>query len=225
MTKVIKLILLVLVLIGSTAWAVLAIYYGDSQTGFVQVCSAVIFGLVGLLTLLSLALPKWRKHLVGAYSILFVIVLSWWWLAITPSNQRQWQPDLALLPYATVEGDKATVHNIRNVDYRSEFDFTTAYYDKTYDLTQLVGLDLFAVYWMRPAIAHTIMSFNFGDNDYLAVSIEARKEQNEGYSTIKGFFRQYELTYIVADERDVVRLRTNYRSNPPEAVYLYRLKA
>jgi hypothetical protein len=77
---------------------------------------------------------------------------------------------------------------------------------------------------MGPAIAHTILSFNFGDKNYLAVSIEARKELNEGYSTIKGFFRQYELTYIVADERDVIRLRSNYRKDPPEQVYLYRLK-
>jgi hypothetical protein len=77
---------------------------------------------------------------------------------------------------------------------------------------------------MGPAIAHTILSFNFSDKDHLAVSIEARKELNEGYSTIKGFFRQYELTYIVADERDVIRLRTNYRNDPQEQVYLYHPK-
>jgi len=77
---------------------------------------------------------------------------------------------------------------------------------------------------MGPAIAHTIVSFNFGEKDYLDVSIEVRKELNEGYSTIKGFFRQYELAYIVADVRDVIRLRTNYRKNPPEEVYLYRLQ-
>ena len=82
---------------------------------------------------------------------------------------------------------------------------------------------MLSVYWMGPAIAHTILSFNFGD-DHLAVSIEARKELGEGYSTIKGFFRQYELIYIVADERDVVRLRTNYRNDPPEQVYLYTLQ-
>jgi hypothetical protein len=143
--------------------------------------------------------------------------------AIQPSNDRQWQADLALLPYATIAGDIVTVHNIRNLDYRSEFDYTIAYYDKRYDLTQLNSIDLFAVYWMGNAIAHTIISFNFGDKDYLAVSIEARKELGEGYSTIKGFFRQYELTYIVADERDVIRLRTNYRKDPIEDVYLYRL--
>lgn len=107
--------------------------------------------------------------------------------AIQPSNERQWQPDLAKLPYATIDGDMVTVHNIRNFDYRSEFDFSPAYYTKTYDLNKLEGVDLFAVYWMGPAITHTIMSFNFGNKDYLAVSIEARKELNEGYSTIKGF--------------------------------------
>ena len=174
--------------------------------------------------MVGLGFARWRKRLLVAYSILFVAILGWWLFAIKPSNERQWQPDLAKLPYATVDGDIVTVHNIRNFDYRSEFDFSPAYYTKTYDLNKLEGIDLFAVYWMGPAIAHTIMSFNFGNKDYLAVSIEARKELNEGYSTIKGFFRQYELTYIVADERDVIRLRTNYRKNPPEEVYLYRLK-
>jgi hypothetical protein len=78
---------------------------------------------------------------------------------------------------------------------------------------------------MGPAIAHIILSFDFGENNHLAVSIEARKETGEGYSTIKGFFRQYELIYIVADERDVIGLRTHYRKDPPEQVYRYRLKA
>ena len=224
MLKFIKLSLLVLTLIGTTVWAVLAIYFGDSHSSKVQTYIAAVFGLLGLVTLVGLGFASWRKYLLVVYSILFVAILCWWLFAIKPSNERQWQPDLAKLPYATVDGDMVTVHNIRNIDYRSEFDFSPAYYSKTYDLNKLEGIDLFAVYWMGPAIAHTIMSFNFGDKDYLAVSIEARKELDEGYSTIKGFFRQYELTYIVADERDVIRLRTNYRKNPPEDVYLYRLK-
>ncbi len=224
MLKIIKVLLLVLTLIGTTVWAVLAIYFGDSHSSKVQTFIAAVFGLFGLGTLVGLGFAGCRKYLLVAYSILFVAILCWWLLAIKPSNERQWQPDLAKLPYATVNGDTVTVYNIRNFDYRDEFDFSPAYYSKTFDLNKLEGVDLFAVYWMGPAIAHTIMSFNFGDKDYLAVSIEARKELNEGYSTIKGFFRQYELTYIVADERDVIRLRTNYRKNPPEDVYLYRLK-
>jgi hypothetical protein len=225
MLKFIKVSLLVLTLIGTTGWAVLAVYFGDSHGSLVQTGIAAVFGLFGLVTLAGLSFARWRKRLLVAYTMLFAAIVCWWLLAIQPSNDRQWQPDLAQLPYATVNGDTVTVHNIRNVDYRSEFDFSPAYYSKTFDLNKLEGVDLFAVYWMGPAIAHTIMSFNFGDKDYLAVSIEARKESNEGYSTIKGFFRQYELTYIVADERDVIRLRTNYRKNPQEDVYLYRLKA
>ena len=224
MWKFIKASLMVLALIGATIWAVLAVYFGDSHSGIAQICVAAIFGLFGLVTLVSLGFARWRKRLLAAYSILFIAILSWWLFAVNPSNERQWQPDTAKLAYATFDGDNITVHNIRNFDYRSEFDYQPAYYTKTYDLNQLEGVDLIAVYWMGPAIAHTIISFNFGGNDHLAVSIEARKEQSEGYSTIKGFFRQYELIYIVADERDVIRLRSNYRKNPPEQVYLYRLQ-
>ena len=225
MLEFIKRSLLVLTLIGTTIWAVFAVYFGDSHSSIVQTSVAAVFGLFGLMTLVSLSFARWRKRLLVAYSILFSAILSWWLFAINPSNERQWQTDVAKLSYATFDGDIVTVHDIRNVDYRSEFDFMPAYYTKTYDINKLDGVDLFAVYWMGPAIAHTIISFNFGDKDYLAVSIEARKELNEGYSTIKGFFRQYELMYIVADERDVIRLRTNYRKDPQEDVYLYRLKA
>jgi len=160
---------------------------------------------------------------VSAFLALFVVVLLWWF-NLAPSNDRVWQADVALLPYATITGDLVTVHNIRNLQYRSETDFTPAYYTRTYDLRQLDSVDLYAVYWMGPAIAHTIISFGFGGKDHLAVSIEARKERGEAYSSIKGFFRQYELIYIVADERDVIRLRTNYRKDPPEDVYLYGIK-
>jgi hypothetical protein len=77
---------------------------------------------------------------------------------------------------------------------------------------------------MGPAVAHTFLSFSFAGGDHLAVSIEARKERQEGYSTLRGFFRQYEIHYVVADERDVIRLRTTYRRAPPEDVYLYRMQ-
>lgn len=158
-----------------------------------------------------------------AYAVIFAILVAWW-NTIRPTNDRIWQTDVAVLPYATIKGDRVTVHNIRNFNYRTETDFTPAYYDKTYDLRRLDSVDLVAVYWMGPAIAHTLLSFGFGGKDYLAVSIETRKEQGEGYSTIKGFFKQYELYYVVADERDVIRVRTNYRRDPPEDVYLYRLR-
>jgi hypothetical protein len=146
-------------------------------------------------------------------------------LVIKPSNDRDWQPDVTVLSYAEVNGDLVTVHNIRNFDYRSETDYTPAYYNKTFDLSRLEAVDLIAVYWAGPKIAHIMLSFGFGGNDYLAISIETRKEMGESYSTFKGFFDQYELYYVVADERDVIRLRTDFRKDPPEEVYLYRLRA
>lgn len=145
-------------------------------------------------------------------------------IGLRPSNNRDWQPDVAVLAYADINGDLVTVHHIRNFDYRTETDYTPAYYDKTFDLSKLESVDLFAVYWMGPKIAHTMLSFGFGGNDYLAVSIETRKEVGESYSTFLGFFRHYELYYVVADERDVIRLRTNFRKDPPEEVYLYRIQ-
>jgi hypothetical protein len=121
-----------------------------------------------------------------------------------------------------VDGDRVTVHNIRNFDYRTEQDFTPAYYDRTFDLRRLDRVDLVAVYWMGPAIAHLFVTFGFG-NDHLAISVEARKDRTKEYATLPGFFRQYELVYVVADERDVIRLRTNYRKSPPEDVYVFRV--
>lgn len=128
-----------------------------------------------------------------------------------PSNNRDWQPDLATLSWANIAGDKVTVYNIRNCDYRTESDFTVRHYDKTFDLSKLKGVDFFLVYWGSPKIVHTMMSFDFEGQGNVCFSIETRKEKGEDYSTIKGFFRQHEIIYVVADERDLVRLRTNYR--------------
>lgn len=213
----------VIALVTTILWGVCSLYFGDSETGWLQRLLSTLFALLGVAAFIGLWFPRWRRQLLRIYCLVFVMVIIYG-LNISPSNQRQWQADAATLAYATFAGDRVTVHNIRNFDYRSEFDYQPAYYNKTFELNKLQGVDMFSVYWMGPAIAHTILSFDFGVNDHLAVSIEARKEQGEGYSTIKGFFRQYELIYFVADERDVIRLRTNYRHNPPEQVYLYRLQ-
>jgi len=150
------------------------------------------------------------------------VVVLIWWLSLRPSNDRDWQPDLKVLAYADIAGKKITIHNIRNCDYRTETDFDVRYYDKTLDLDKLRTGDLYMVYWGSPHMAHTMVSFGFEGGDYVCFSIETRKQQGEGYSALKGLFRQFELIYVVADERDVVRLRTNYRQG--EEAYLFRLK-
>jgi hypothetical protein len=155
--------------------------------------------------------------------VLGFVALLLWWLQLKPTNNRPWQADLAETPWGEVDGDKITLHNFRACDYRTESDYTCRWLTKTVDLAQLRGLDLAITYWGSEYIAHPILSFQFGDKDFVAVSIETRKEKGEGYSSILGFFRQYELAYVFAGERDLIRLRTNYRKG--EEVYLFHTDA
>ena len=215
--------LLGLLTAASGLWSTLAVLYSGPQNEVVRNALAGAVALVSMAALVGVALHRWRWRAIGVQAVLFVVLLAWW-RGIEPSNARDWQADVAKLPRATIEGDVVTVHNIRNFDYRSETDYTPASYDKRFELSRLEGVDLVAVYWMGPAIAHIFVSFAFAGGEQLAISIETRKEKGEGYSTIKGFFRQYELYYVVADERDVIRLRTNYRHDPPEDVYVYRVQ-
>ncbi|WP_300656132.1 DUF4105 domain-containing protein [Pseudomonas sp.] len=220
------LLLLGLLITASAGWGVLAILFTGPAEALLRYSLAGAFALVALAALVALGSRHWRgRALALALHLVQFAALLLCWYRLEPSNERDWQTDVAVLPYATIEGNLVTVHNIRNFDYRSETDFTPAWYDKSFDLAKLQGVDLVTSYWMGPAIAHVFLSFDFGDGDHLAMSIETRKEKGESYSTIKGFFRQYELYYVVADERDVIRLRTNYRRNPPEEVYLYKLRA
>jgi hypothetical protein len=222
-SAVLGLALLGVLLVILALWGALALFYSGPGGDVARLVLAAAFGVVSVVTLVALGLRRWRWRALGVHLLLFAAIVLWL-QSKGPSNSRDWQTDVAVLPYATIEGDSVTVHNIRNFDYRSETDFTPAYYDKRFDLRKLEGVDVVSVYWMGPAIAHIFLSFRFGDDDHLAVSIEARKVKGEGYSSLKGFFRQYELIYVVADERDVIRLRTNYRKDPPEDVYIYPMR-
>jgi hypothetical protein len=219
--SIVGLALLGFVMLATAIWGALALFFSGPHSDAVRYSLAAAVAVASLAALIALFFRRWRWRAFAAYLALFAALLVWYF-SIEPSNERDWQTDVAVLPYATVEGDMVTVHNIRNFAYRTETDYTPAYYDKRFDLNKLEGVDLIAVYWMGPAIAHVFLSFAFTGGDHLAISIETRKEKGEAYSTVKGFFRQYELYYVVADERDVIRLRTNYRHEPPEEVYVYR---
>jgi hypothetical protein len=210
-------------MLGLATWGVLALLYFDHAQAAWRSGLAAAYGVASLAAFAGFCARRWRMRALAAQVMLFALLL-WRWEAIAPSNDRDWVPENARLARATFDGDLVTVHGIRNFDYRTETDFSPAWYDRTFDLRELDGADLVAVYWMGPAIAHVFLSFAFRDGAHLAISIEARKERGEGYSTVQGFFRQYELIYIVADERDVIRLRTNYRHDPPEEVHIYRLQ-
>jgi hypothetical protein len=222
MFRMLGVVLIGLMVVGATVWGALALWFTLPAAEGIRVALALGFAALGAGGLLTALLR--RRLIVPLLTFAGALVaLLAWWSTLGASNDRVWQSDVAVLPSAEIEGDIVTLRNIRSFSYRSATDYTPHWYDKTFDLRRLDTLDLIAVYWMGDAIAHTILSFGFGD-EQIAISIEARKEQDEGYSAFAGFFRRYELYYVVADESDLIGLRTSYR-DPPEDVYLYRTKA
>ncbi|GAA5125624.1 DUF4105 domain-containing protein [Luteolibacter yonseiensis] len=161
---------------------------------------------------------KRGKRLIA---VALVILVMAWWFGLAPRNDRKWLADVARTAHAEINGDQVVFHNVRNFDYRTETDYVPRWETRTVDLSKLTGIDLALNYWGSPYMAHPVVSFQFSDSPPLCFSIETRKEEGESYSAIGGIYRQYELIYIVADERDVIRVRTNYRKG--EDVYLYRL--
>ena len=210
-------VLFSVVLLLSAVWSCAALWFDGPATRWLAGALAAGFGL-GCIAVLVAVRPYRRALLLVLAG--FLIVLTWW-LHIPPRNDRDWLPDVARLATATLEGSRLTVQNLRNFDYRTEIDYTQQWETRTYDLDTLWGLDIFLCFWGPTLVAHTIASWDFGDGSHLAISIETRKGEGESYSAVRGFFRQYEVYYVVADERDVVRLRTNCRG---ETVYLYRMK-
>jgi hypothetical protein len=201
-------------------WCIGALYYAPLLPEAWRATAAASFAV--LTALAFVFLPRRGRTAIGAVVVFLIVVIAFF--RIPASNDRDWQPEVARLPYATVQGDIVTIHNVRNFNYRSETDFDARWETRSYDLGKLDSGDVIAVYWAGKAIAHVMISFGFAGKDFLAVSIETRKEKGESYSTLAGFFRQYELYYVFADERDVIRVRTTYRQ-PQEDVYIYRMRA
>lgn len=206
---------MVLVVLG--LWATAALYFDLPPRVRTPVAAAFAIFMLAVAIFLKL---RWRAAVVVASGFLAVLC---WWFTLKPSGTRSWQPDVAQTPWAEIRGDQVTVHNVRNCDYLTETNYTPRWETRIVQLSNLTGIDIALTYWGSPWMAHPIVSFQFADAPPLAFSIETRKEMGESYSAIRGFFRQFELIYIVADERDLIRLRTNYRQG--EEVYLYRTKA
>jgi hypothetical protein len=210
---------LALGLLGIAAWGGLALWLRAPLPEFVRAGLVLVVALLALRAAWALLIGRGYRRLLG-FALALVMLVAWW-STLRPRNDRDWQADVARPPTAEFNGDLVTIHNVRNFDYRSETDYDEHWETRTYDLSKLVGVDLFLSHWSSPAIAHTLMSWEFSDDPPLVISIETRKEKGESYSAVRGFFRDYELYYVIADERDLVRLRTNYRG---EQVYLYRLR-
>ena len=196
-------------------WAVGALYFDFPKAG-------PLVALVFLIALVASVILVRGKLLKLATLFVAFAVVDVWWFTLKPSNNRAWQPDVAQTAWAEINGDEVTIHNVRNCDYRTQTDFSCHWETRTVRLSQITGIDAAINYWGSPWIAHPIVSFQFSDGLPLCFSIETRKTIGQQYSTLEGFYRQYALIYVVADERDCIRLRTNYRR---EDVYLYHTLA
>jgi hypothetical protein len=150
---------------------------------------------------------------------LFVGVVVWW-ITIQPSHDRHWRPEVAVMPRAFIDGDRVRLTGVRDFDYRTRDDFTVRYEEREVLLSHLTGLDFYVSYFMSGPVGHTFLSFIFDNAPPLSISIETRPEVGEGFAPIASLFKQFELIYVVGDERDLVGVRTSYRH---EQVYLYRL--
>jgi hypothetical protein len=157
---------------------------------------------------------------IGLAAAMPVVVLAWY-LHLTPSNDHEWEVEYARAPVARRYGSLVHLRNVRDFRYRDRADPIPAWYDATYDIGTLTGVDLICSYWAGPSIAHVFLSFGFADGRHLAVSVETRRRRGQTYSAIAGFFRHYQLIFVIADERDLIGVRTDIRR---ERVYLYPLR-
>jgi hypothetical protein len=204
--------------LGFCLWAGAALWIDGPES---RALAGALVGALALACLLVLALVRPFARKVVGLALLALAVLAWW-LRIPPRNDRDWIPDVARTATAQIDGNRVTVTNVRNFHYRGDGDYEANWETRTYDLDKLRGMDLFISFWGPTLYAHTILSWEFEDSLPLAVSIETRKEKGEEYSALLGFFRQYELYFVVADERDVIGVRDRFRG---ERTYLYRLAA
>jgi len=204
------------------AWGCMALLAQAPQEHHIAQALALVWGFAWLV-LWGFGVLQRRMLPIWAGGLAFMLTLLAWWVTIAPQADRDWAPDVAYL--VEIDSDPAhpdvvRLRNVRNFSWRSDTDITPRWETRSYDLSQLRSVDVGLSYWMGPAIAHTLVSFGFADGQHVVFSIEIRKERHEQFDPLAGFFKQYELALVAADERDILAVRTNVRG---EQVHLYRV--
>jgi hypothetical protein len=208
-----------LVTFVSGAWGALALWYQlPGGTLWRTVGSAIWVLLVIALAVLAASRRSWMP--IGVYAVTYAVLLLWW-ASISPSNHRVWAGDVARMLTGKVQGSEVTLENVRNFTWRTDDDYDARWETRRYDLDHLASADAVLSYWGSRAIAHAMISFGFDDGSHVVFSVEIRKKRGDQYSSIGGFFRQFETILVAADERDIIRVRTNVRG---EDDYLYPLR-
>ncbi len=200
-------------------WGACALWYQASGKSALKWLSVALWAAFSLAMLMTL----WQDRTVLALAVFAVAFLALliWWHRLLPSNDRLWADDVAQMTTGTVIGNFVTLHNVRNFDWRADSDYTQRWETRNYELNRLDSVDMIMSYWSGRVIAHMLISFGFDDGRHIVFSVEIRREMHERFSEFGGFFKQFEFSVIAADERDVIRVRTNVRR---EEVFLYRLR-
>jgi hypothetical protein len=212
-------VLAALLLFVSGAWGALALAFRFPGPRAVRIVAASVWAL-GCVALWVAWLVLHAAWALAGLLIVFGLLLAWW-ATIRPSNDRIWADDVAHLLHGEVGGSRVTLYNVRDFVWRGEDDYDVRWDTREYDLDRLRGADAILSYWSGEAIAHAMLSFGFDDGSHVVFSVEIRRKRGEAFSEIGGFFRQFELILIAADERDIVRVRTNVRG---EDDYLFPLR-
>jgi len=208
-----------LIVAVSGAWGALALWY-QVPAGVVTRSASAIAWAVMTLTVLVLMWSRRGGVSALAYLLAFAVLLAWW-STIAPSNHRDWSDDVARMVTGSADGDRVTLYNVRNFRWRSDQDYDARWETRQYDLDRLASADVILSSWGMPGISHALMSFGFDDGSHIVFSVEIRKRRGESFSSLGGFFRQFERAIVAADEQDIIRVRTNVRG---EDDHLYRLR-
>jgi hypothetical protein len=199
-----------------TAWATLAIYHRAWPETWLNVVLACIFFAFAVWALWT---RRSSRKLLAFAAVYAVILIAW--STIEPSHDREWRPEVAVMPRVTIDGDRVRIAGVRNFEYRSRADFTVRHEEREVSLSRMTGVDFFISYWAEGPVGHTFVSFLFEDAPPLSISIETRPEVGEGFAPVASLFKQFELIYIVGDEQDLVGLRASHRQ---EEVFLYHTR-
>ncbi|MGA9828337.1 MAG: DUF4105 domain-containing protein [Rhodanobacteraceae bacterium] len=203
----------------SGVWAAFALWYQLPGGALARAIGSATWSIL-VIALAACAIRSQGWLPVGIYMLAYALLLLWW-VRIAPSHDRVWADDVGCLLAGQIVGDSVTLVNVRDFTWRTPRDYDVHWETCRYDLANLVSADAVLSYWGSPVIAHAMISFGFSNGRHVVFSVEIRKERHQQYSPIGGFFKQYETILVAAEERDIIRVRTNARG---EDVYLYPLR-
>ena len=201
-----------------TIWGAMALWFKSPAAGHLRLALPALWAMFALLAIIEAL--NGNLYFVGAFAVAWVCMLLWWVCLVRPSNDRAWMPEVLHQTSGSRVGDVVRLHNVRDFKWMSSEVFEPRWVTRDYDLSKLESVDLVLSYWGRPAIAHAMVSFGFGENEYVVFSVEIRRKIGDKFSELGGFFRQYELAVLASTEEDSLRVRTNVRG---EDAYIYRV--